>query len=137
MNNFKIKYKSNNNVIYSCKYHIVWTPKYRKDVLKDGIDLRLKEIIQEVSNKYKSEIISMEIMSDHVHLLVEVDPQFGIHKLIKNIKGVSSRLLRSEFPILKTRIPTLWSNSYFCSTVGGAPLEIIKQYVENQKYVKK
>lgn len=137
MNNFKIKYKSNNNVIYSCKYHIVWTPKYRKDVLKDGVDLRLKEIIQEVSNKYNSEIISMEIMKDHVHLLIEVDPQFGIHKLIKNIKGVSSRILRSEFPFLKSRLPTLWSNSYFCSTVGGAPLEIIKQYVENQKYVKK
>ena len=90
-----------------------------------------------MSNKYQSEIISLEIMPDHIHLLVEVEPQFGIHKLIKNIKGVSSRILRSEFPVLKSRLPTLWSNSYFCSTVGGAPLEIIKQYVENQKYVKK
>lgn len=72
-------------------------------------------------------------MPDHVHLLVEVDPQYGIHKLVKAIKGQSSRLLRSEFPSLKSRLPTLWTNSYFCCTVGGAPLEVIKQYIEKQR----
>jgi len=77
----------------------------------------------------------MEIMPDHVHLLVEVDPQFGIHRLIKTIKGRTSRVLRLEFKQLKSRLPTLWTNSYFVSTVGGAPLEIIKQYIENQKQV--
>ena len=77
----------------------------------------------------------MFIISDHVHPLVEVDPQFGIHRLVKNIKGKSSRLLRSEFGFLKSRLPTLWTNSYFVSTVGGAPLEIIKQYIEQQKDV--
>jgi putative transposase len=79
------------------------------------------------------EIIEMEIMPDHVHLLVEVDPQYGIHRLIKRIKGLSSRLLRLEFPKLRSRLPTLWTNSYFVSTVGGAPLAVIKQYIENQK----
>jgi putative transposase len=74
-------------------------------------------------------------MPDHVHLLVEVDPQFGIHKLVKTIKGRSSRLLRQEFPRLKSRLPSLWTHSYFVSTVGGAPLEIVKQDIENQKYV--
>jgi putative transposase len=74
-------------------------------------------------------------MPHHVHLLVEVDPQHGIHKLVKAIKGRSSRLLRSEFPSLKSRLPTLWTNSYFCCTVGGAPLEVIKQYIENQRNV--
>jgi len=74
-------------------------------------------------------------MPDHVHLLVEVEPQFGIHKLIKLVKGRSSRLLRQEFPALRKRLPTLWTNSYFVSTVGGAPLAVIKQYIENQKYV--
>lgn len=72
-------------------------------------------------------------MPDHVHLLVEVDPQFGIHKLVKRIKGKTSRVLREEFPNLKSRIPSLWTNSYFVSTVGGAPLEVIKEYIENQK----
>ena len=75
----------------------------------------------------------MKLMPDHVHLLLEVDPQFGIHKAIKRIKGVSSRILRQEFKELCTKLPTLWSNSYFVSTVGGAPLEVIKQYIENQK----
>jgi putative transposase len=72
---------------------------------------------------------------DHVHLLVGVDPQYGIHRLVKQIKGRSSRLLRDEFPRLKRRLPTLWTNSYFVATVGGAPLEIIKQYVANQRNV--
>ncbi len=75
----------------------------------------------------------MEIMPDHVHLLIEVDPQYGVHKAIKQIKGKSSFLLRREFKSLRTKLPTLWTNSYFISTVGGAPLSIIKQYIENQK----
>ena len=75
------------------------------------------------------------IMPDHVHLLVEVDPQYGIHRLVRQIKGRSSRLLRHEYPWLKSRLPSLWTNSYFVSTVGGAPLEVIKQYIENQKRV--
>lgn len=79
------------------------------------------------------DIIEMELMPDHVHLLIEVDPQFGVHKVIKNIKGRTSKILRSEFPHLKTKLPTLWTNSYFISTVGGAPLSVIKQYIENQK----
>ena len=135
MTTYEIKYKSNHNIVYSCKYHIIWCPKYRRGVLKDGVDLRLKEIIQETCIELESELIELEVMPDHVHLLVEVDPQFGVHKLIKRIKGRSSRYLRNEFPHLRSRIPTLWTNSYFISTVGGAPLEIIKQYVENQKYV--
>jgi len=77
----------------------------------------------------------MEIMADHVHVLVEVDPQYGIHRLIRQMKGRSSRLLRQEFAWLKSRLPTLWSNSSFVSTVGGAPLSIVKQYIENQKHV--
>ncbi len=133
MNEFKIKYKSNNNIVYSCKYHVVWAPKYRRSVLIDGVDERLKTIIEEVGKETSSEIIEMEVMPDYVHLLVEVDPQFGIHHLVKLIKGRSSNLLRNEFPWLKSRIPCLWTNSYFVSTVGGAPLEVIKQYVEQQK----
>ena len=128
-------YKSNSNVVYSCKYHVVWCPKYRRKVLIDGVDTRLKAIIQECAEELQCEVIEMEIMPDHVHLLIEVDPQFGIHRVVKAIKGRSSRCLRQEFPILKRKLPTLWTNSYFCSTVGGAPLAIVKQYIENQKNV--
>lgn len=135
MAHFEVKYKSNRNVVYSCKYHVVWCPKYRRPVLTNQIDERLKEIIRDACTEYESEIIELEVMPDHVHLLVEVDPQYGVHRLIKNIKGRSSRLLRQEFSVLRSRLPTLWTNSYFVSTVGGAPLEVIKQYVEQQKHV--
>ena len=128
-------YKSNNNVVYSSKYHVVWCPKYRRKVLVDKIAKRLEEVIRKAASRYRAEVISLELMPDHVHLLVEVDPQFGIHRLVKNIKGVSSHVLRKEFDTLRSRLPSLWTNSYFVSTVGGAPLEVIKQYVENQKNV--
>jgi len=128
-----MKYKSNNNIVYSCKYHVVWCPKYRRKVLVGNIEVRLKELIFEICNELQVDIIEMEIMPDHVHLLIEVDPQFGVHKVIKNIKGKTSRILRQEFKELTTKIPTLWTNSYFVSTVGGSPLKVIKQYIESQK----
>ena len=78
-------------------------------------------------------LMEMEIMPDHVHILMEVDPQFVIHKAVKSLKGYTSKVLRSEYLSLKTRMPSLWTNSYFVSTVGGAPLDVIKQYIENQK----
>jgi putative transposase len=128
----KDKYKNNRNVTYSCKYHVVWCPKYRKSVLLDDVASRLKQIIEGVTIERNAEILAIEILPNHVHLLVEVDPQFGIHRLIKSIKGRSSRLLRQEFKHLSTKLPCLWTNSYFVSTVGGAPLDVIKKYIENQ-----
>ena len=128
-----MKYRSNRNVVYSCKYHVVWCPKYRRSVLVNGVDEPLKAILREVADETRSELIEFEVMPDHVHVLVEVDPQFGIHSLVKLMKGRSSRLLRQEFPWLKSRLPNLWTNSYFVSTVGGSPLAVVKQYIENQK----
>jgi putative transposase len=104
-------------------------------VLINGVDIRLKSILQEVCTEFNAELLELEVMPDHVHILVGVDPQFGIAKLIRYLKGRSSRLLRQEFPWLKSRLPTLWTNSYFVATVGGAPLSVIKQYIENQKNV--
>jgi len=130
-----MRYKTNNNVVYSCKYHVVWCPKYRRKVLVDGVDKRLKEIAQAVAEEMHFEIIEMEVMPDHVHMLVEVDPQLGIHKAVKRIKGRSSHDLREEFPWLRRRLPSLWTNSYFVSTVGGAPHASVKKYIEDQKGV--
>lgn len=93
-----MRYKSNHNVIYSCKYHVVWCPKYRRKVLINGVDVRLKELIKETALTHNVEIIEMEIMPDHVHILLEVDPQYGIHRIVKQMKGYSSRVLRQEFP---------------------------------------
>ena len=128
-------YKSNNRVVYSSKYHCVWCPKYRRRVLEGKIANRCEQVIRKTAAKYRAEIVALKILPDHVHLLVEIDPQFGIHRLIKNIKGVSSHVLRKEFASLRTRLPSLWTHAYFVSTVGSAPIAVIKQYVENQKNV--
>ena len=122
-------------MVYSCKYHVVWCPKYRRKVLVPPVDERVKQIIDEVCAETGSEVFEVEVMPDHVHLLLECDPQFGINRLVRSIKGRSSRLLRKEFPSLKSRLPCLWTGSYFVATVGGAPLAIVKQYIENQKNV--
>lgn len=113
----------------------MWSPKYRRSVLVDGVDVRLKEIIAEVAREHGAILDTLDVMPDHVHIVVDVDPQFGIHRLVKLMKGRSSRLLRQEFPRLRSRLPTLWTNSYCCITVGGAPLSVLRQYVENQKRV--
>src|SRR5215210_5856473 len=105
------QYKSSGNVVYSAKYHIVWCPKYRRKVLTGAIDARLQEIIRDLCQEMRVEVIALEVLPDHVHLLAEVDPQFGVHRLVKRLKGVSSRLLRQEFPYLRSSLPTLWTNS--------------------------
>src|SRR5436305_15344997 len=130
-----IAYNSKRNVYYSCKYHVVFCPKYRRKVLIEGIAERLKHIIFEVCQEHQAEVFKLEVLPDYVHLLVECDPPFGIHRLVRLIKGRSSRFLRQEFPVLKRKLPTLWTTSYFVSTVGGAPLSVIKQYIEKQKHV--
>ena len=127
--------RSNKNIAYSCIYHVVWCPKYRRKVLDDTISARLKEIIKEVALERQAEIIELEVMPDHVHLLCSVDPQYGVHRLIKAMKGRSSRLLRNEFPSLKSRLPSLWTNSYFVSTAGNVSSETIRKYIEAQATV--
>jgi putative transposase len=131
----RIPLQSNNNVVHACTYHVIWCTKYRRPLLINDIAQRLKEVIEQKANTFKAKIIELEIMPDHVHLLVGIDPQFGIHRLVKNLKGYSSRILRQEFEVLRTRVPTLWTNSYCVLTVGGAPLSILKKYIEQQRNV--
>lgn len=135
MPDYSVTYKTLSNCVYSCKYHIIFCPKYRRKVLSEDISERLKSIMLEASEELHCEILEMEVMPDHVHLLVEIPPTVGPGQYVSRIKGRSSRILRSEFPSLKSRLPCLWTSSYFCSTIGGAPLEIVKQYVFNQKNV--
>ena len=110
-------------------------PKYRRNVLINGVDIRLKELIKEKETEYDYQIIEMEIMPNHVHLLISVNPKVGIYPVISKIKGYTSRTLRAEFPELKKKLPTLWTHSKFISTVGAMTLETAKQYIENQKNV--
>jgi putative transposase len=126
-------YHSNHNVTYQCRYHVVFCPKYRRKVLAPPIDERLKTMLLAQIERCGQELIEMEVMPDHVHLLVGCDPQFGIHRLVKLLKGFSSHALREEFPALKRRLPSLWTNSYFVATVGGVTLDVLNRYVEGQK----
>jgi putative transposase len=128
-------YKSSSNVVYSSKYHVIWCTKYRREVLVNGSENRLKDILSEVCQERNVDILAIEIMPEHVHIVVEVNPQYGIHRLVKQLKGRSSRCLRREYKWMRTRLPTLWTNSYFVSTVGGSPLSAIKKYVEEQTKV--
>jgi putative transposase len=125
--------RSNQNIMYNCHYHVVFCPKYRRKVLVNGIDERLKVLIQESVERWEQEFVQVEVMPDHVHLLVGCDPQFGIHRLVKFVKGATSHALRQEFPELKRKIPSMWTNSYYVGTVGGVTIEAVKKYVEGQK----
>lgn len=129
------KYTSIPHLVYSCQYHVIFCPKYRRPVLTDGIDVRLKELILEKQNEYIYEILDMEIMPDHVHLIIDANPKIGIFSVVSKIKGYTSRVLRQEFPTLKKRIPTLWTHSMFISSVGSVTLEVVKKYIEEQKHV--
>ncbi len=125
--------RSNQNIVYQCHYHVVFCPKYRRKVLTGAIAARLKVLAQEVVEKWGQEFVECEVMPDHVHLLVGCDPHFGIHRLIKFVKGATAHQLREEFPALKQKLPSLWTNSYYCGTTGGVTIETVKKYVENQK----
>jgi putative transposase len=127
------KVENNRNIVYDCKYHVVFCPKYRKKVLVPPVSERLKERFKSKAKEQQAEMAEMEIMPDHVHLLIQCDPPFGIHRVVKHLKGYTSRILRQEFSHLKSRIPSLWTNSYFVATVGTVSLDVIKQYIESQQ----
>jgi len=131
--NLKKKYQSDNGLIYSCQYHVIFCPKYRRKILIGSIEKRLKELIIEKENEYGYSVIEQETMPDHVHLLIDINPKFGIYSIISKIKGYTSHTLRDEFPELKSRLPTLWTKSRFISTVGSVSLDVVKKYIEDQK----
>jgi len=133
--NIDKSYNSSSHLVFSCQYHVIFCPKYRRKVLVDKVETRLKELFSDISQEYDFRIIEMEVMPDHVHLLIECNPRFGIMNCITKLKGITSRKLRAEFPKLKSRIPTLWTRSSFISTVGTVSLDTVKKYIENQKKV--
>src|SRR6266568_1551036 len=129
----RYKTRSNRNIVYVCTYHVVWCTKYRRSVLSPEIGERLKEIVRGVVEEAGGELHEVETMPDHVFVLVGCDPSFGITKLVRLMKGRTSRLLRQEYRSLRTRVPTLWTNATFIATTGGASTDVIKTYVENQR----
>jgi putative transposase len=128
-----MRYHSTNKTVYSAKYHLIWCPNYRR-VPAGGVDARLKAIIAEVVAGVGAEVIEIEAMPNHVHLLTELPPTVPLSEFVRLLKGRSPRLMRMEFPRLR-RLPVLLSPSWFVSTDGGAPLEVVRRDVGNQKAV--
>ena len=120
--------------VYKNQFHIIFCPKYRRSVQVNGVDKRLKEIVHEEAQKMDVTIKSLEVMPDHVHMFIELDPRILLHKVVKQFKGVSSHILREEFPWLKSKLPSLWTRSYFSCTVGHISEQTVMQYIEEQKH---
>lgn len=129
------RYRTNAGAVFSPKYHAVFCPKYRRPVLTAPVDARLKQVFAEVADEHGITIHSAEVMPDHVHLFVERDPTFCAAEIVNRLKGASSRILRAEFPSPRTRLPTLWSRSHYCGTIGAVSEDVVRRYIEAQKGV--
>ncbi len=123
---------------YNLKYHIVWITKYRRSFLTGELAARLRQILIEIAGEYQFHIIAMEVMPDHIHMLVEAPPKYAPAKIVQIFKGISSRRLRQEFlHVIKRYIwkeGTLWAVGYYIGSVGdGVTTELIREYINNQK----
>ena len=115
--------------------HLVFVAKYRRKVFTKQILDDMQAIFEEVCSKFEAQLVEFDGENDHVHLLVVYPPKVAISSLVNSLKGVSSRLLRKkEYPSIKQQLwgDALWSPSYFAGSCGGAPIEIIRQYIEQQ-----
>lgn len=127
------RWVNSNTSVYNLGYHIIWCPKYRRKVLINGIENKLKEIIISKCNELDCYVHELNIMPDHVHLFVKTKPTIAPHFLIQQIKGISSRILRNEFKELKRKMPSMWTRSYFIESVGHISQETIEKYIQEQK----
>lgn len=127
------RYKSNAGSVFNLNYHIVFCPKFRRKVLVNGIDERLKELIYDKASVLGVTVAGLEVMPDHVHLFISASPNEAPQHYVNQFKGYTSRVLRQEFPDLKRKLPCLWSRSYYIGAVGAVTEDVVKRYIENQK----
>lgn len=128
-----VRYRKNSGSVFSLKYHLVFCPKYRRPVLVGEVEKRLKELLAQKAAEIDVTLEALEVMPDHVHMFLSTDPTEAPQRLANQFKGYTSRVLRQEFPHLKSRLPSLWSRSYFVSSTGRVSEETIKHYIEAQK----
>jgi putative transposase len=127
------RYTKNSGAVFSLKYHVVWCPKYRRPVLIGDVADRLRALLAEEAAEIGMTICALEVMPDHVHLFVESDPTRCVAEIVNRLKGYTSHSLRSEFPALRSRLPTLWTRSYFAGSVGHVSAATIERYIAEQK----
>jgi len=122
-----------NTTVYNIGYHIIWCPKYRRKVLVDEVEIRLKQLLLEKAKEIGISIEELQIMPDHVHLFVKASPVASPHWIVQQLKGYTSHELRKEFKPLRTRLPTLWTRSYYVESCGHISEDTVKRYIEEQK----
>jgi putative transposase len=127
------RYRKNAGSVFNLNLHFVWCPKYRKKVLVGAVEQRLKELLHEKAAALQVEIKGLEVMPEHVHLVVACEPTHAPQFLANQFKGYTSRLLRQEFPHLCSQLPTLWSRSYYVGTAGTVSDATIRRYIEQQE----
>src|SRR4051812_29837560 len=130
-----MSYRKTAHSVYDLKYHLVWTTKYRKPVLKGEIATRVRELIRQTCATMEVYIVSGHVSSDHIHLLVSVPPYVAVSDLVQRLKGRSSRRMQEEFGELKRQYwgRHMWARGYFAVSTGNVTDEIIKQYIESHK----
>ena len=125
--------------VYSCRYHLIWVTKYRQPVFDDPIKQQaMLTLLKRIADLNDIQIQSIEVMSDHIHLLVSFPPRMSITNVIKAFKGASARLWFQQYPQTKHLLwkGHLWSRSYYAGTVGDMSAEKVKQYITNQRTTK-
>lgn len=129
------RWTTSNKAVYNIGYHLIWCPKYRRKVLVGKVEIRLKELLLQKADDIGIIIDTMEVMPDHTHLFVKSTPVLSPHYIVQQLKGFTSHELRKEFPKLKSRLPTLWTRSYYCESVGHISAETVQRYIDEQKNV--
>jgi putative transposase len=126
------RYSRANGVVFYNQYHIIFCPKYRRKVLKWDVERDLRKIIYQVAKEKGATVKALEVMPDHVHLFIYLDPRIKVSQIVQLIKGRSSRVLREKYPFLR-KMRALWSPSYFCCSIGYVSEKTVKMYIKNQK----
>lgn len=127
------RFNRKNTTVYNLSYHIIWCPKYRRKVLQKGVDTRLKELLHIKAKEREWTIKSLEVMPDHVHIFISASPNDSVKDIVGALKGFTARYLRHEFPYLRTKIPSMWTRSYYVESVGHISESTIKKYIADQK----
>ena len=131
------RWKSSKHAVYNCAYHIIWCPKYRRCVLVDGIEDRLKELLIEKATEHGWIIENIEVMPDYVHIFIKATSNDTPVFIVSQLKAYTSFKLRKEYQKLKSRLPTLWTRSYYVETIGHISEKTIKKYMDDQKKINK
>ncbi len=129
----KNRWTTSHTVVYNIGFHIIFCPKYRRKVLTGQVKTRLLELFKIKADELNLDIQDVTIMPDHVHLFVKASPSLAPHFIVGQLKGYSSRILRNEFPSLKSRLPSLWTRSYYIESVGHISEDTIRKYIEDQE----